>query len=98
MPRVLNRHTDAWTDGAVSIERVSWDNPGPWGNKFVVGVHGPRGVCVKVHRSWLWESRQRAYRERIRRELRGRDLVCVCAPLACHGDNLLEVANGEEST
>jgi Domain of unknown function (DUF4326) len=26
-------------------------------------------------------------------ELRGRDLVCWCAPLACHGDVLIELAN-----
>jgi hypothetical protein len=26
-------------------------------------------------------------------ELRGKDLVCGCAPLACHGDVLLRLAN-----
>jgi hypothetical protein len=26
-------------------------------------------------------------------ELRGRDLFCWCAPEACHGDALLELAN-----
>lgn len=26
-------------------------------------------------------------------ELRGRDLVCWCAPLACHGDVLADLAN-----
>ena len=26
-------------------------------------------------------------------ELRGRDLVCFCAPRACHGDLLLRLAN-----
>jgi hypothetical protein len=26
-------------------------------------------------------------------ELRGLDLVCWCAPEACHGDVLLEIAN-----
>ena len=91
MPRVLNRHVDEWTEGAVSIER-----PGTHGNKFIVGVHGTRVDCVAFHRSWLWDDEQREYRERVRRELRGRDLVCVCAPMPCHGDALLEVANGEE--
>lgn len=28
-------------------------------------------------------------------ELRGRDLVCWCAPLACHADVLLRLANKE---
>ena len=26
-------------------------------------------------------------------ELRDRDLICWCAPLACHGDVLIELAN-----
>ena len=29
----------------------------------------------------------------IRRELRGKDLVCFCAPKPCHADVLLEIAN-----
>jgi len=96
VPRVLNRHVDEWTEGAVSIERVSATNPGAWGNRFVVGVHGGRLECVALHRSWLRDDEQREYRERARRELRGRDLACVCAPALCHGDALLEVANGGE--
>ena len=31
--------------------------------------------------------------EAARIELAGRDLLCFCAPLACHGDVLLEIAN-----
>lgn len=30
-------------------------------------------------------------------ELRGRDLVCWCSPLPCHGDVLLALANQEVS-
>jgi len=26
-------------------------------------------------------------------QLRGKDLVCSCAPLACHADTLMELAN-----
>lgn len=29
------------------------------------------------------------------RELKGKDLVCWCAPLACHADVLLKIANDE---
>jgi Domain of unknown function (DUF4326) len=28
-------------------------------------------------------------------ELRGKDLLCWCAPEVCHGDELLELANAE---
>lgn len=34
--------------------------------------------------------------QRIRTELKGKDLVCVCAPWPCHGDVLLKIANEEE--
>lgn len=30
-----------------------------------------------------------------KRELAGKDLICYCAPKACHGDVLIEVANAE---
>lgn len=29
----------------------------------------------------------------IRRELRGCDVVCFCAPLSCHGEIIVEIAN-----
>ena len=31
--------------------------------------------------------------EMIKRELVGRDLICFCAPQACHGDTYLVIAN-----
>ena len=32
-------------------------------------------------------------RDRVRRELCGKDLGCWCAPARCHADTLLEIAN-----
>lgn len=95
LPRVLNRYIDLWEDypGAVSIER-----PSKWGNRYVVGRGHPRGTCVALHRrDVLADTREAAeFRALVRRELRGRCLVCVCAPMPCHGDVLLAVANSEE--
>lgn len=34
--------------------------------------------------------------EAARRELKGKQLACWCAPLPCHGDVLAAVADGEE--
>ncbi len=34
--------------------------------------------------------------ERARHELRGKRLACWCSPLACHGDVLVAVADGED--
>ena len=40
----------------------------------------------------LWVQRQPALMTMVP-ELRGKDLVCWCAPEKCHGDVLLELAN-----
>lgn len=70
--------------------------PGPWGNPFHVGKHGTRAEAIALYREWLLA--QPALVARARRELRGRDLECWCAPLPCHADVLLEIANGEDGT
>lgn len=53
-----------------------------------------RATAVACHRAWLRCSPERL--RAARRELRGKDLACWCAPLACHADALLEAANEEE--
>lgn len=87
-PRILNRHVIKTTpEGAVYIGR-----PSKWGNPFVVDRDGTREEVITKYRDWLFTSRP-DLRLDSRRELRGRDLVCWCSPLPCHGDVLLEVAN-----
>lgn len=66
--------------------------PGFWGNPFVIGKDGNRAEVIAKYRRWLMERPDRI--ERAKRELRGKVLGCFCAPLACHGDVLAEVANG----
>ncbi len=53
---------------------------------------------VPAYRRWIFRDlhEQRMLRAAIRAELRGKDLVCWCAPLACHGDTLPVIANTEE--
>src|SRR5271169_2988031 len=48
-----------------------------------------RWVIAKYDR-WL---RNQHHLPRALDELRGRDLLCSCAPAACHGDLLLRLAN-----
>ncbi|ADC73234.1 conserved hypothetical protein (plasmid) [Thioalkalivibrio sp. K90mix] len=88
MPRVLNKHRDSRSPGSVYIGR-----PSRWGNPFVVGRDGTREEVVARYREWLLARPEKM--EAARRELRGRDLVCFCAPKACHGDVLIEIANPE---
>lgn len=89
MPRVLNhKESETIPFGAVYVGR-----PSKWGNMFKIGPRGTRSVVVKAYRDWLWHSHNGAFRQRVKEELRGKDLVCWCAPKPCHADVLLEVAN-----
>jgi len=60
--------------------------PSKWGNPFKVGRDGTRDECIRKYRSWLPGSGRLIDIG----DLRGKRLGCWCAPLACHGDVLLE--------
>jgi hypothetical protein len=48
-------------------------------------------------REWVMADAQRAYRAHVRRALKGLNLGCYCPEgWPCHGDILLEIANGPE--
>lgn len=66
-----------------------------WGNPFKIGRDGDRDKCIRAYRIMV-ESHAPTV-QAIRRELRGKDLVCWCAPEPCHADVLLEIANGQGS-
>jgi hypothetical protein len=94
MNRVYNKHSSGVPAGAVYIGRGS-----PWGNPFKIGPDGSRDdVCDRFEREVL----PILYLE----PLRGKDLVCFCAPKRCHGDSILRAlaatappaASGEKVT
>ncbi len=85
MCRVLNKHAAGRHDGAVYIGRGS-----KWGNAFRIGIDGDRATVIAKHARWL---RDQHHLLRALDELRGKDLLCFCAPAACHGDLLLRLAN-----
>lgn len=80
-PRVLNKRIHVIPHDAVYCGRGS-----PWGNPFRIGEHGNRDmVCDRFEREILPELDVSA--------LRGKDLVCYCAPQRCHCDAILRKAN-----
>jgi hypothetical protein len=83
--RVLNKRRHGMPPGAVYVGR-----PSKWGNPFTMGVGGTRSQVIARHRIWLCEQPDLMA---ALPELRGRDLVCWCAPAACHADTLRELAN-----
>lgn len=93
MPRVYNKKKGDAPPGAVFIGRGS-----PWGNEWSHLSYGKatykvatREEAIRCHREWLMSDPEML--ARVKKELKGKDLVCYCAPLSCHGDTLLEVAN-----
>jgi hypothetical protein len=89
LPRVLNQHRDPIPKGAVYIGR-----PSPWGNPFPITATQDREAVCDRFEAWLLT--QPDLIARAKRELRGKDLVCYCAPCRCHGDTWLRIANSPE--
>ena len=86
-PRVFNKkNLKGAAPNATYIGR-----PSPWGNPFVIGRDGTRAEVIEKYETWL--LRQPHLMAQLDR-LRGRHLVCWCAPFRCHGDVLLRLANG----
>lgn len=67
--------------------------PSKWGNPYTIGVDGTREEVIKLYRAWINLPEQSQLRADARSELRGKDLVCWCAPAACHADILLSAVN-----
>jgi len=80
MPKVYNKHKNP-PEWAVYIGRGS-----PWGNPFIIGRDGDRETVCNRFRDEVLPNLDVS-------ELRGKDLVCYCAPQRCHGDDILRKAN-----
>jgi len=103
MPKVLNKRTDKIPPDAVYVGR-----PSKWGNPMTIQELKrlfPDDTLEELHQravDWfrsyiLTPSRKPKELMTTIKELKGRDLVCWCAPLPCHADILLELANDERS-
>ena len=95
--KVLNKR-----HGNIPKDAVYVGRPTKWGNPFshlegTLAQHkcASREEAVQAHKDWI-DSILEKHPEKlqiIRQELGGKDLVCWCAPLKCHADYLLELAN-----
>lgn len=89
MPEVLNKYHVGFPPGSVSIMR-----PGPFGNPFPLeDFNGDRVRCIEAYNQWI--ITQPHLIARIKRELKGLDLVCCCVPRLCHGHTILKIANSD---
>lgn len=99
MPKVLNKRTDLIPPDAVYIGR-----PSKWGNLITIKELKrlfPNDTALELQQkavSWFKEYITTPFGKPLELmsqidELRGKDLVCWCAPQPCHGDILLSLAN-----
>jgi hypothetical protein len=104
MPRVLNIRTlpgfrerrPIIPSGAVYIgHAMRWYRlpASKWRNPFVKELKEgvPRERIIDAYREWIMDRPELLA---ALHELCGLNLVCWCAPERCHGDVLLELANG----
>jgi hypothetical protein len=89
--KVWNKRDNNAPIGAVYVGR-----PSLFGNPFLVVNETEREKVVALYREWLHDPKNAVVLNAVRAQLRGKDLVCWCAPKACHADVLLEVANSDD--
>lgn len=92
-PKVWNHRQKDIPDGAVYVGR-----PTKFGNPFSHLTASKaefrvetRDEAVDEYEKWLLAQPELV--ALVRAKLRGRDLVCWCAPQRCHAEVLLKVAN-----
>jgi hypothetical protein len=86
MPKVWNKRDPETPHDAVYIGRGSI-----YGNPFqITGYRNRDNVCDLYEE--MVEGNPKLKADFIR-DLCGKHLVCFCAPLRCHGDYLLRIAN-----
>ena len=78
----------------VHCKRAPFDvyigRPSKWGNPYEIGRDGTREEVIAKYRTHFQSTPALLA---ALPELRGKTLGCWCAPRACHGDILWELAN-----
>ena len=89
MPKVYNS-TKPHPADAVRVDRSTI-----FGNMFVIGIDGSREEVIDKYEQWIWQPEQVSLRLLMVHALRGKDLLCWCAPKECHADIILGIANAK---
>ena len=88
-PEVLNKRFHKINpDTDVFIGR-----PTIWGNPYPISKVNSREKVIAKYREYLEQHPEVVAQAKI--HLKGKNLVCFCAPLPCHGHVLIEVANSD---
>ena len=100
MPRVLNIRHGGVPEGAVYVGRAMRNHSNPdvrkgskFGNPFPASREG-RGSAIQLFEEWFFKQPQ-LMADAVA-ELKGKDLVCWCAPDNCHAEVLMGFVNNED--
>lgn len=85
-PKVHNKYKQTAPADAIYIGRGS-----KWGNPYVIGKDGDRNMVCQKYTNTVMANPKIV--QMVKNELKGKDLICFCAPHRCHGDFLLKLAN-----
>ena len=74
------------------VNDVYIGRPSKWGNPFIIGEYdGDRNEVIEKYEQYALDN----FSDEDLEELNGKTLVCWCKPLACHGDVLVDLVEGE---
>jgi len=92
MPKVYNKKIMPYPKDAIYIGR-----PTPFGNPFKIGEQITREGAVEAYQELInWSKiHNPAFIHMLIDNLKGRDLLCWCAPSPCHGDIILTLVNAD---
>lgn len=85
-PRIYNADVDIVPDGAVIVDRNTI-----YGNPYRLGVDGDVAEVTALYVNYLLNNP--ALIKDIRKNLKGKDLICWCHPDPCHSTLILKLAN-----
>ena len=88
MPKVYNKRNRLQVK---PLDAILVDRTTKWGNRFKIGRDGTRAEVISKYEALVHQA---IYQNPdYLKSLRGKDLICWCAPEPCHADVLLRLAN-----
>lgn len=86
--KVWNKQDVNYPKNAIYVGR-----PTKWGNPFWMRSENERDTVCEKYEAWIKTKPELI--AAAKNELKGKDLVCFCAPRRCHADTLLRIANSD---
>ncbi len=83
--KILNKTTNK------NVKGIYIGRPTIYGNPYILGQDGTRDEVIEKYRKYFFNrlNIDEDFKNAIYK-LKGNDLICFCAPEACHGDVIID--------